>query len=115
MTTTASLETRTNVTRPDLRTVEMGAWTLEYLGPGLRVELRVNHRGPCAQLSGWISPPVAARVFLVPMDRKSPTIEAELSRSGRFEFVHLSGSGGFRLAFITEKADRPFMTPPFWV
>jgi hypothetical protein len=115
MTTAAIVEEPVSAARHDLRPVEMGAWTLEYLGPGLRVQVRVNHRGPRADLFGWISPAVAARVFLIPMSRGGAPVEATLSPSGRFEFVHLPGGGGHRLAFMTESAERPFMTPPFWV
>lgn len=95
--------------------VEVGAWTLEYLGPGFRVEVRVSGRGRYAQVSGWMSPTVAARIFLLPVARPGAPLEAELSASGRFSFDHLASGGGHRLAFITETADQPFMTPPFWV
>lgn len=115
MTTAATVEGQAGAARPGLRSVEMGAWTLEYLGPGLRVQLRIHHRGPIAHLSGWISPAIAARVFLVPMDRRGTPTEAVVSPSGRFEYEHITGSGGYRLAFITETAERPFTTPPFWV
>jgi hypothetical protein len=95
--------------------VEVGAWTLEYLGPGFRVQVRVSSRGRYSHISGWMSPAVAARVFLLSMADRSEAAEAELSPSGRFEYDHLTRAGGYRLAFISETAEQPFMTPPFWV
>jgi len=113
MTAAASLEDRT-ATRADLRHVAVGAWTLEYLGPGFRVQVRVTGRGPSVQVSGWMSPAIAARVFLVAMAHREPEAEAEISASGRFEFAGVPTGGGYRLAFLLDDADRPFLTPPFW-
>ena len=95
--------------------VEVGAWTLEYLGPGFRVEVRVSGRGKYAQVAGWISPAIAARIFLLPLARPSATLEAVLSTSGRFSFDQLASGGGYRLAFMTDTAEQTIMTPPFWV
>lgn len=95
--------------------VEVGAWTLEYLGPGFRVQVRVNSRDRYSHVSGWMSPAIAARVFLLPMADRGASSEALLSVSGRFEFDHLAGRGGYRLAFLTDTNDQAFMTPPFWV
>jgi hypothetical protein len=104
--------------RPELRAehrpVEVGAWTLEYLGPGFRVQVRVTHSGGHAHLSGWISPALAARVFLVYMVRRATPVEAVIGASGRFDFDHLPSGGGYRFAFLTENGERPIMTPPFW-
>jgi hypothetical protein len=108
MTTAALAEDRT-------RPVEVGAWTLEYLGPGFRVQLRVTSRGRWGHISGWIAPATVARVFLVPVTRHDAPTEAVISETGRFEFDRLPSAGGYRLAFLTDAGERPFMTPPFWV
>jgi len=101
--------------RADLRPVEVGAWTLDYLGPGFRVQLRVTARGRSGHVSGWMAPAVAARVFLVPVGRRDEYVEAVISGAGHFEFDGLPTGGGYRLAFLTATSERPFLTPPFWV
>ena len=101
--------------RADLRAVEVGAWTLDYLGPGFRVQLRVTARGRHGHISGWMSPALAARVFLVPMGRRDEHLEAVVSRAGHFELDGLGTGEGYRLAFLTATCDRPILTPPFWV
>ncbi len=50
---------------------ETGTWSLEYLGPGFRVQLRVSRRGRQARLDGWVSPPQPMTVMLSSVLRKS--------------------------------------------
>jgi hypothetical protein len=101
--------------RTDLRPVEVGAWTLDYLGPGFRVQLRVTARGRSGHISGWMAPAHTTRVFLVSVGRREAHLEAVISGAGHFEFDGLATGGGYRLAFLTEASERPFLTPPFWV
>ncbi|RNL78622.1 hypothetical protein [Nocardioides marmorisolisilvae] len=101
--------------RADVRPVEVGAWTLDYLGPGFRVQLRVTARGGRGHISAWISPPTAARVFLVAVGNGDAHEEAVVSSNGHFEFDRVRAGSGYRLAFVTETCDRPILTPPFWV
>ena len=95
--------------------VDVGAWTLDYLGPGFRVQLRVTSRGRWGHIAAWMSPATAARAFLVPVGRCDASEEAGVSANGRFEFDRLRPGGGYRLAFVTQTSERPILTPPFWV
>lgn len=101
--------------RADLRPVEAGAWTLEYLGPGFRVQLRVTARGRSGHISGWMAPALTARVFLAPVGGGQPQVEAVISSAGHFEFGGLPTGVGYRLVFVTQTFERPVLTPPFWV
>ena len=113
--TTAAFVEEPAAHRTDLRAVEVGAWTLDYLGPGFRVQLRVTSRGRRGHISAWMSPAMAARVFLVRIGHGDAHEEAVVSANGHFEFDRLLAGGGYRLAFVTEACERTVMTPPFWV
>jgi hypothetical protein len=115
MTTTAFIPEQMTSAAADSRPVEVGAWTLDYLGPGFHAQVRIAGRGPTSHVSGWTSPAINARIFLVPMARRGTTSEAVASSAGRFEFTRVPSGAAYRLAFLTEGAERPFMTPPFWV
>ena len=93
---------------------ETGTWSLEYLGPGFRVQLRVSRRGRLARLDGWVSPPQPMTVMLSSVLRKGGVLEAQVSDSGRFEFP-IAPSGACRMTFVTESGGRPQATPPFWM
>ncbi|HET6165617.1 MAG TPA: hypothetical protein VFE07_02210 [Marmoricola sp.] len=93
---------------------ETGTWSLEYLGPGFRVQLRVSRRGRQARLDGWVSPPQPMTVMLSSVLRKSGVLEAQVSDSGRFEFP-VAPAGACRMTFVTESGGRPQATPPFWI
>jgi len=93
---------------------ETGTWSLEYLGPGFRVQLRVSRRGRQARLDGWVSPPQPMTVMLSSVLRKGGVLEAQVSDSGRFEFP-VAPSGACRMTFVTESGGRPQATPPFWI
>jgi hypothetical protein len=106
----AGVRTATLQRAPD----ETGTWSLEYLGPGFRVQLRVSRRGRQARLDGWVSPPQPMTVMLSSVLRKGGVLEAQVSDSGRFEFP-VAPSGACRMTFVTESGGRPQATPPFWI
>jgi len=93
---------------------ETGTWSLEYIGPGFRVQLRISRRGRQARLDGWVSPPQPMTVMLSSVLRKGSVLEAQVSDSGRFEFP-VTPAGACRMTFVTESGGRPQATPPFWI
>lgn len=106
----AGVRTATMLRAPD----ETGTWSLEYLGPGFRVQLRVSRRHRQARLDGWVSPPQPMTVMLSSVLRKGAVLEAQVSDSGRFEFP-VAPAGACRMTFVTESGGRPQATPPFWI
>jgi hypothetical protein len=106
----AGVRSTTMLRAPD----ETGTWSLEYLGPGFRVQLRISRRGRQARLDGWVSPPQPMTVMLSSVLRKGGVLEAQVSDSGRFEFP-VAPAGACRLTFVTESGGRPQATPPFWI
>jgi hypothetical protein len=106
----AGVRSATMLRAPD----ETGTWSLEYLGPGFRVQLRVSRRGRQARLDGWVSPPQPMTVMLSSVLRKGSVLEAQVGDSGRFEFP-VAPSGACRMTFVTESGGRPQATPPFWI
>ena len=106
----AGVRSATMLRAPD----ETGTWSLEYLGPGFRVQLRVSRRQRQARVDGWVSPPQPMTVMLSSVLRKGTVLEAQVSDSGRFEFP-VAPSGACRLTFVTDSPGRPQATPPFWI
>jgi hypothetical protein len=106
----AGVRSATMLRAPD----ETGTWSLEYLGPGFRVQLRISRRGRQARLDGWVSPPQPMTVMLSSVLRKGSVLEAQVSDSGRFEFP-VAPAGACRMTFVTESGGRPQATPPFWI
>ena len=106
----AGVRSTTMLRAPD----ETGTWSLEYLGPGFRVQLRISRRGREARLDGWVSPPQPMNVMLSSVLRKGGVLEAQVSDSGRFEFP-VAPAGACRMTFVTESGGRPQATPPFWI
>jgi len=106
----AGVRTATMLRAPD----ETGTWSLEYLGAGFRVQLRISRRGRQARLDGWVSPPQPMTVMLSSVLRKGGVLEAQVSDSGRFEFP-VAPAGACRMTFVTESGGRPQATPPFWI
>jgi hypothetical protein len=92
---------------------EVGAWSLEYLGPGFHVQLRIVRRNRHARLDGWMSPPKQVTVLLASLVRKPTILETRVGPSGRFEFPAVP-TGACRMSFVLEDG-RPPSTPPFWV
>lgn len=93
---------------------EIGTWSLEYLGPGFHVQLRILRRNRQARLDGWMSPARPITVLLASLLRKPVILETRVSDSGRFEFP-FAPTGACRMSFIIDDAGRPPATPPFWV
>lgn len=94
---------------------EVGSWSLEYLGPGFRVQLRVARGRDQARLDGWVVPAQSMTVRLTAVGTREGTVEAVVSESGRFEFP-LTPTGACRLTFLPTTANaRPLVTPPFWI
>jgi len=94
---------------------EVGTWSLEYLGPGFRVQVRISRGARQARLDGWVVPAQPMTVFLTSMGKQSTTEETQVSESGRFEFP-VAPTGACRLTFVSDPSNtRPLVTPPFWI
>jgi len=91
---------------------EVGAWSLDYLGPGFRVQVRVVRRGGRAGLDGFLSSARPTTVVLTHLETRA-TLETRASFSGRFEFLALP-PGASQLT-IVEDSGMAATTPPFWV
>jgi hypothetical protein len=92
---------------------EVGTWSLEYLGPGFHVQLRIARRNRQARVDGWMSPAQPIKIFLSSLLRQPVVLEAQVSESGRFEFP-VAPTGACRMSFVTDRG-RPPATPPFWI
>lgn len=93
---------------------EVGAWLLEYLGPGFHVQLRIARHLRQARLDGWMSPAQPIKVFLTSLLRHPVVLEAQVSDTGRFEFP-VAPSGACRMSFVLPTPGRAPATPPFWI
>lgn len=93
---------------------EVGTWSLEYLGPGFHVQLRIARRNRQARLDGWMSPAQPIKVFLTSLLRQPTVLEAQVSETGRFEFP-VAPTGACRMSFVTDDRGRHPATPPFWI
>jgi hypothetical protein len=94
---------------------EVGTWSLEYLGPGFRVQVRISRSARQARLDGWVVPAQPMTVFLTSMGTNSTSEETRVSDSGRFEFP-VTPTGACRLTFVSDPSStRPLVTPPFWI
>lgn len=93
---------------------EVGTWSLEYLGPGFRVQVRISRNHRQARLDGWVVPAQPMTVHLTSMGRNGSSDETQVGASGRFEFA-ATPTGACRLTFMPESGGRPLVTPPFWI
>jgi hypothetical protein len=95
---------------------EVGTWSLEYLGPGFRVQVRISRSQRQARLDGWVVPARPVTVHLTAMGRRGSgsADEAQVGESGRFEFP-VTPMGACRLTFHPADGSRPLVTPPFWI
>lgn len=95
---------------------EVGTWSLEYLGPGFRVQVRISRSQRHARLDGWVVPAQPMTVHLTSMGKRGTSDEAQVSESGRFEFP-VTPTGACRLTFFSgpSGSTRPLVTPPFWI
>lgn len=107
----AGVRSTTMLRAPD----EVGTWSLEYLGPGFRVQVRISRSQRDARLDGWVVPAQPMTVYLTSMGSKSSTDETRVGESGRFEFP-VTPTGACRLTFVSDPSStRPLVTPPFWI
>ena len=98
-------------TAPDVE--EVGSWTLEYEGPGIRVYLSCTRLEDHTRLDGWIVP--ASRLGVELRPDKGRSQHAELDDLGRFAFSEVA-SGPHRLTFSDASGGtRRRSTPPFWI
>jgi hypothetical protein len=95
---------------------EVGTWSLEYLGPGFRVQVRISRSARQARLDGRVVPAQPMTVYLTSVGKKPTTDEATVGDSGRFEFP-VTPTGACRLTFVSDPSSgsRPLVTPPFWI
>lgn len=94
---------------------DSGSWSLDYAGSDFKVYLqmsRIEHR---TRIDGWVVPARALTVRLLSEDGSEPR-ETPVDEHGRFD-IGESPSGLARLVFLDETptADRPRITPPFWI
>ncbi len=94
---------------------EAGAWSLEYVGPDLRVYIRLTRIEQRTRLDGWVVPARPLTVRLRAEDEDS-VLDTGVDEFGRFELPDVP-SGLARLTFFDEPrtASRPRITPPFWI
>jgi hypothetical protein len=95
---------------------EVGSWSMEYVGPDLRVYVRLTRsEDGSRRLDGWVVPARPLQVRLRVEGRSIPQ-RAEVDEHGRFEFPDAPG-GLCRLTFVDEPRTtaRPRVTPPFWI
>ncbi len=94
---------------------ESGSWSLEYAGSDFRVYLRLNRIDDRTRADGWVVPARPLTVRLLAEGREVP-LETSVDEFGRFDFAE-APTGLARLLFIDESpaADRPRITPPFWI
>ena len=93
---------------------EVGTWSLEYLGPGFRVQVRISRSARQARLDGWVVPAQPMTVFLTSMGKHSSSEETRVSDSGRFEFP-ITPTGACRLTLVSDTSSTPpLVTPPLW-
>ncbi|MET0997803.1 MAG: hypothetical protein ABWX73_03720 [Marmoricola sp.] len=98
-----------------LQREESGSWSLEYAGSDFRVYLRLNRIDDRTRADGWVVPARPLTVRLLAEDRDVP-LETSVDEFGRFDFAD-APAGLARLLFLDESptADRPRITPPFWI
>jgi hypothetical protein len=94
---------------------EVGAWSMEYVGPEFRVYVRLTRFEDRTRLDGWVVPARPLTVRLRAADQSIPQ-KAPVDEHGRFEFARAS-QGLCRLSFVEEPRTtaRPSVTPPFWI
>jgi hypothetical protein len=94
---------------------EEGSWSLEYTHSDFRLYLRLARIEDRTRLDGWVVPsrPLTVRLLAEATDAPQETTVDEF---GRFE-LPAAPSGLARLLFLDEPptADRPRITPPFWI
>jgi hypothetical protein len=94
---------------------DAGAWSLEYAGADFKVYLRLTRIEARTRLDGWVVPARPLTVRLLAED-ESVTHETALDEFGRFDIAD-ARTGLARISFLDETpaAERPRITPPFWI
>jgi hypothetical protein len=93
-----------------------GSWALEYAHPDFRVYLRLNRIEDRTRLDGWVVPARPLTVRLLAEEQELP-LETSADEFGRFEFA-MAPRGLARVLFLDvdhTTAQRPRITPPFWI
>jgi hypothetical protein len=92
-----------------------GAWSLDYAGADFNVYLRLTRIEDRTRLDGWVVPARPLTVRLLAEDG-AVRHQTALDEFGRFEIAE-TPTGFARLSFVDETptADRPRITPPFWI
>jgi hypothetical protein len=102
---------------PELRPEpgDTGSWTLEYAAPDLRIHLSLTRTDGHTRLDGWVVPARPLTVRLAAHDAASGS-ETTVDEFGRFEFAAAT-AGLVRLTLLPppRTAERPRITPPFWI
>jgi hypothetical protein len=95
---------------------EVGAWSLEYAGPDLRVFVRVTRVEGRNRLDGWVVPARPLTVRLATEPPRSIVQQTHVDEHGRFDFTD-AAPGASRMTFLEEPRTiaRPQVTPPFWI
>ena len=96
---------------------EAGSWSLEYAHADFRVYLRLSRSEERTRLDGWVVPAQALTVRLLSeAEAEADPAETVLDEFGRFEFASVP-AGLARLVLTDEPptAERPRITPPFWI
>ena len=94
-----------------------GSWSLEYAHADFRVYLRLSRSEERTRLDGWVVPAQALTVRLLSeAEAEADPAETVLDEFGRFEFASVP-AGLARLVLTDEPptAERPRITPPFWI
>lgn len=100
----------------DAERADSGSWSLEYAGGDFRVYLRMSLIAHRTRIDGWVVPARPLIVRLLSEDTAADPLETPVDEYGRFEVAE-APSGLARLVFVdqTTTADRPRITPPFWI
>lgn len=93
---------------------DSGSWSLNYAGSDFEVYLRMSRIEGHTRVDGWVVP---ARALTVRLRAGEATVlETPVDEHGRFEIAE-APVGLARLVFVdeTSAAERPRITPPFWI
>lgn len=95
---------------------EVGTWSLEYVGPDVRVFIRITHVEGRHRIDGWVVPTRPLTVRLTAEEPRSLPQQVSVDEHGRFAFPD-APSGAARMTFVEEPrtTHRPHVTPPFWI
>lgn len=100
---------------PEAVSEESGSWQLEYAGSDFKIYLRMTRIEHRTRIDGWVVPARPLTVRLLTEDQDEP-LQTLVDEFGRFELAE-APSGLARIVFLDEAptADRPRITPPFWI